>query len=265
MNHGLVRPLDREGGKRRDSTVVSLEVPFEEEKKSSRLPRRLQPGWCSPSFKASAALKAATHLVQKRSDGIVRAVQEQQQRRDLRPAEVKELVLFRDHLLFGAKEVPLLVGAAERPCSKNREISGANAKGFLALLNRKNAKPHLDAFSQPLGQVGRELVTNHGALLQGKKQGGEALSSPAQMGWLPVAALETENRVAKEPSRPASAPKQVSGRDPGELGLFRSRPIGEGEGDPYRRHFPPPPSKRKYQSSCNLEESSPLLKKILFG
>ena len=44
------------------------------------------------------------HLVQKRRDGIVRTVQEQQQRRDVRAPEVEKLVLLCDDLLKSEEE-----------------------------------------------------------------------------------------------------------------------------------------------------------------
>lgn len=41
------------------------------------------------------------HLVEQRGDGIVTAVQDEQQRRNLGPPEVKQLVLLGDDLLWG--------------------------------------------------------------------------------------------------------------------------------------------------------------------
>lgn len=50
--------------------------------------------------------------------------------------------------------------------------------------------PHLHALSKPLRRLGRELVANHGAFLQGEQQSSQPLGRPGQLGWIPVAALE---------------------------------------------------------------------------
>lgn len=68
------------------------------------------------------------HLVQQRGDGIVRAVQDEEQRRNLRAPKVKELVFLSDHLLvrkrgekkkpsehrFTWKKFPLALGTGEQ-------------------------------------------------------------------------------------------------------------------------------------------------------
>lgn len=116
---------------------------------------------------------AAAHLTEQRCDGVVAAVQDQQQRRNLRLPEVKQLVLLRDDLL------------TERGARVRRLNQRSGSQRMTGCCHGD-----LDALAEPLRHVRRQLVADHRTFLQSKQDGGQTLSAAGQHGGFPAAALK---------------------------------------------------------------------------